>query len=85
MKDIYNLKNGETYQVIKEFADFDGKVHAAGETWVFEKTTYLPYNSGLSLFVVKNGRSVMHRFQDEPEKQQEILDNFMSYVEAVKT
>lgn len=83
MKDIYNLQKGIAYKVTKEFIDFDGKLHEAGETWVFEKTTYLPYHSGLSLFVIEDGKNVMYRFQDEAEAQQGLLNDFMNYVEPV--
>jgi hypothetical protein len=83
LEDIYSLKSGETYKVIKEFTDFDGKIHEVGECWTFEKTAYLPYHSGLSFYVIENGQRVMYRFHDEPEAQQELLNNFMSYVESV--
>ncbi len=84
MSDISNLKKGETYKVIKEFADYDLKIHNIGEIWTFEKTEYLPYHSGLSLFVIENGKKVMFRFQDTAEEQQELLNCFMNLVESVK-
>jgi Domain of unknown function (DUF3601) len=83
MTDINNLKKGETYKVIREFSDYDSKIHHVGETWTFEKTTFLPYESGLSLFVTENGQSVMYRFQDEPQQQRDLLSNFMNYVNSV--
>jgi hypothetical protein len=84
MTDIYDLVTGDSYTVKKEFTDYDGRVHGVGESWVFEKTTYLPYHSGLSLFVIENGQRVIYRFQDEPEAQQELLNDFMNYVESDK-
>jgi Domain of unknown function (DUF3601) len=83
MSDIFNLKKGKTYAITKEFTDFDGKTHKICETWTFVKTTFLPYESGLSLFVIENGQSVMYRFQDEANQQQELLSNFMNYVKSV--
>jgi hypothetical protein len=85
MNDISNLKKDKTYAVIKEFTDFDGKIHRVGETWTFAKTTFLPYESGLSLFVIENGKNVMYRFQDIAEEQQELLSDFMSYVESISS
>ncbi len=83
MANIYDLKKGEVYKLVKEFTDYDGRVHKIGESWIFEKTTYVPYHSGLFLFVSENGQSVMYRFQDAPETQRELLNNFMSCVEIV--
>jgi hypothetical protein len=80
MSDIYNLKPGESYIVIKEFTDYDGNLHKVGERWIFEEIQYLPYHSGLSLNVIENGESVTYRFQDEPEQQQQLLNDFMNYV-----
>jgi Domain of unknown function (DUF3601) len=80
MNDVYNLKPGESYIVTKEFTDYDGILHKVGERWVFEEIHYLPYHSGLSLNVIENGKSVTYRFQDEPEEQQQLLNNFMNYV-----
>ncbi len=83
MTDIYNLKNGATYKVTKEFTDFDGKIHEVGETWAFEKITYLPYHSGVSLFVIEDGKEVIYRFQDEAEGQQGFLTDLTNYIELV--
>lgn len=85
MKDISNLKAGRHYRVIKEFKDFDGRLHETGETWIFEKTNYVPYHSGLSLFVIENGQSVMYRFQDTDDEQGELLNDFMNYVEPFES
>ncbi len=84
MNDIYNLKKGETYKVIKQFYDFDRQIHKIGETWIFEKIEYLPYHSGLSLFVTENGQNIMYRFQDVAEEQQPLLNDFMNFVKIVK-
>ncbi len=83
MKDIYQLKKGETYKVIKSFTDYDKIVHQVDETWVFDKITYLPYHSGLSLFVISDGINKQYRFQDTREHQEKLVDNFMNYVEKL--
>ncbi|HQU83348.1 MAG TPA: hypothetical protein PKY59_09500 [Pyrinomonadaceae bacterium] len=33
---------------------------------------------------IENGQNMMYRFQAEPEEQQEILENFMDYVELME-
>jgi hypothetical protein len=83
-KSIYELKQGESYRVIKEFIDHDHGIHPVGETWIFDHTDYLPYHSGLSLFVIENGQKVQHRFQDLEEEQADLLRTFMDYVELIK-
>jgi hypothetical protein len=47
--------------VIKEFTDYDGIVHPRGETWTFETTNFVPYESGLTLHVNKDGKPVVYR------------------------
>jgi hypothetical protein len=84
MTDISNLKSGSSYIVIKEFTDYDGKIHELGETWTFVKTAFLPYESGLSLFVIESEKEIIYRFQDEAEEQKDLLNDFMNYVEFVK-
>lgn len=80
---IYKLEKGKTYRVTKEFTDYDRIIHKIGEVWTFEKTTFLPYHSGLTLFVIEDGKPVIYRFQSEPEEQQELLNHFMEYLEEV--
>ncbi len=81
---IYNLTKGETYRVTKEFIDYDKIIHKVGEIWIFEKTTFLPYHSGLTLFVIENEKEVTYRFQDYPEEQGGLLYTFMNYVEKIE-
>lgn len=83
MTDIHQLKKGKKYKVIKTFTDFDNIIHKIGETWVFDKTTYLPYHSGLSLFVTENKVNKQYHFQDVAEEQEKLLSNFMKYVEKM--
>ncbi len=82
-KSIYKLIAGENYQVIQEFIDHDRQIHPIGETWIFERTDYLPYHSGLSLFVIQDGEQIQHRFQDIEEEQAELLRTFMDYVKLI--
>ncbi|MDH6253364.1 hypothetical protein M2347_003091 [Chryseobacterium sp. H1D6B] len=81
---IYKLEKGKTYKVKKEFLDYDRITHRIGEVWIFHKTTFLPYHSGLTLFVIENEKNVTYRFQSEPEEQQELLNTFMEYVESIE-
>jgi hypothetical protein len=46
-----HLAVGVRYAVVREFTDFDGGSHPAGETWWFRGHNFLPYDDGLSLFV----------------------------------
>jgi Domain of unknown function (DUF3601) len=80
---VYELKQGKSYRVIKEFIDYDHQVHPVGETWFFDRTDYVPYHSGLSLFVIENGSGTQYRFQDVEEEQAELLRTFMNYVVLV--
>ena len=82
--DIYKLEKGKTYKITKEFIDYDRIVHKIGEVWTFNKTTFLPYHSGLTLFVIENDKSVSYRFQSEQEEQEELLHTFMNYVEQIE-
>ncbi|OBX25838.1 uncharacterized protein DUF3601 [Gelidibacter algens] len=82
--DINKLTKGKPYRVITKFADYDRIIHEIGEEWIFDKTTFLPYHSGLSLFVIENGKDVIYRFQAIPEEQQELLNTFMNYVELIE-
>lgn len=79
-RDIYQLQKGKTYRVIKPFTDFDGIFNPIGKEWIFEEINYLPYDAGLSLFVVEHGQRTQYRFWDSPEGQERLLQTFMNYV-----
>ena len=81
---IRQLREGSTYGVVSEFVDYDGINHPVGETWTVQEITFLPYHDGLSLFVIENGQKKQYRFQEIAEEQEELLSNFMEYVELVK-
>lgn len=84
MDNTLNLLPGKDYTVIKSFTDFDGMVHAIGETWTYQGTHFLPYDDGLTLHVLINNKEVVYRLQWREEEQGEIIDNFKKYVEPVK-
>lgn len=78
-----DLVPGQTYQVIKTFADYDGTVHSVDESWRFVKKSFLPYEDGLSLFVERNEQKMSFRLQWRTESQGEIIDNFSDFVTEV--
>jgi hypothetical protein len=80
MGSINNLKPGKQYCVTREFDDYDAIKHPVGEIWTFEKTNFLPYEDGLTLHVLQNGKSEVYRFQRIAEEQEGILSEFESYV-----
>lgn len=79
-----DLKPKQGYRVITEFKDYDGIIHAVGETWNFVEKNFLPYEDGLSLFVERDGQNVSFRLQWREEAQGEIIDNFSNYVEEIR-
>ncbi|WP_306353183.1 DUF3601 domain-containing protein [Flavobacterium sp. '19STA2R22 D10 B1'] len=83
MNSVHQLIKGKTYRVKKEFMDYDHLVHPVGKTWEFLETNFLPYESGRSLFVLENGKREHYRFQQIEEEQEELMNNFMDYVEEV--
>lgn len=82
-KDIYQLIPGRTYKVTREFIDYDEVHHPEGETWMFQKTNYNAYHSGLTLHVLMNNENKVYRFLDYPGEDRMIRE-FMQYVEEVK-
>jgi hypothetical protein len=75
------LKQGKRYTVAREFRDFDGDAHPAGETWEFVGYAFLPQDDGLSLFVSRTGDDEWHiRMQLRPDAQDAILSNLGAYI-----
>ena len=52
-----DLLPGRTYRVVAAFEDYDGRIHAVGESWRFLRKNFIPYDDGLSLFVEREGKS----------------------------
>ena len=84
MDSVLNLSHGQKYMVIKSFADYDKIVHPIGETWVFIRTNFLPYEDGLTLHVhfEDSPDEIVYRLQWREEEQGEIIENFRDYVKA---
>lgn len=81
LRDFRHLIIGRRYRVEKAFTDYDGVVHPVGETWRFEGHSFLPYESGLSLFVLPDGADTVHfRLRWEPEDQGSVIDALEDHV-----
>ncbi len=78
------LTAGHWYRVVREFLDYDGDRHPAGETWQFCGYSFVPYDDGLSLFVSLDGRQEWQiRLQWRAEAQGPVLDHLAEYIEEV--
>jgi hypothetical protein len=76
-----HLFAGKRYRVIREFPDYDGDIHAVGESWAFMGFSFMPCDDGLSLFVSPDGKQEWHiRMQWKSEEQGAVLDNLIEYV-----
>lgn len=82
MSNALNLVPGKKYKVVRQFLDYNKILHPVGETWRFERTAFLPYEDGLSLFVVPENApgSISYRFQWTEEEQAFIIRNFLEFV-----
>ena len=49
------LTAGQKYRVVREFQDYDRQLHPEGEEWVFLRSSFLPYDDGMSWFVSIDG------------------------------
>lgn len=76
-----HLRPSVTYRVCKPFTDYDQDLHPVDETWTFLGYSYLPYDSGLSLFVSVDGISEWNiPMMCVPEEQGGVVDRFVEYV-----
>lgn len=82
MESVLKLIPGQRYRVVKPFTDYDRQVHPVGETWVFERTNFLPYDDGLTLHVVQDGEQEVYRLQWREEEQAAVIEGFGEYVEV---
>ena len=74
---------GKTYRVIADFKDYDGLSHNVGESWRFSSHDFLPYDDGLTLFIVRDGKNSVFRMQWSPESQGAIISQFSDFVEEL--
>ena len=84
MQSITSLLPGRTYQVIREFIDYEQRVHAVGETWTFIFSKFAPYDDGMVLQISQNGELGCFRMQWREESQARVMDGFSSYVRAAR-
>ena len=68
------------YRVVAAFVDYDNVTHEIGERWTFLRKAFLPYEDGLSLFVVENGQEIHIRLQSRDEAQGHIVRAFSDFV-----
>lgn len=80
MASIHTLVPGQCYQVIREFVDYDYRLHPVGESWVFGRTSFLPYEDGLTLHVNTQSHTGAYRLRWVPEEQAAIIENFTDFV-----
>ena len=80
MAAINTLCPGKTYEVIREFTDYDHQCHAVGETWIFIAKSFVPHEDGVLLEVQQPGQPMHFRMQWRDESQGVVMDNFADYV-----
>ena len=73
------FKAGCTYEVIKTFRDYRNMPFSIGDHFIFIGSNFVPYESGLSLFLDKNGCEWQLMLCVRPEFQQEIAHNLDKY------
>lgn len=79
-----HLVHERDYVVTQAFVDFDQGLHPVGERWTFIGSSFLPYDDGLSLFVVRDGQRCQFRMQWRDDEQGPIIDHLDRYVAAAK-
>ena len=84
MENSLNLIPNQAYTVVKPFTDFDGRVHAIGETWAYLGTNFFAYDDGLTLYVLIDHKPVVYRLQWRDHEQAEIIEHFKDYVAPVQ-
>jgi hypothetical protein len=78
------LRPGALYRVNRDFKDYDGVIHLAGERWRFLAKNFLPYEDGLTLLIEQDGRQSAIRLQWREETQGNLIERFSDFVgEAV--
>lgn len=80
LRPFQHLITDAAYEVAREFTDYNGGIHSVGERWIYLTHTFLPYEDGLSLYVIVEDRNHQIRMQWRTEEQGEILDNLKQYL-----
>jgi hypothetical protein len=76
-----HLTPGVRFEVVRNFMDYDGEAHLAGESWTFLGHSFLTHDDGLSLFVSLDGEREWHiRLQWRDDQQGPIIDALDAYI-----
>jgi hypothetical protein len=79
-----HLRVGARYEVAVPFVDYGGCIHPQGEVWTYLNHSFLPYEDGLSLFVLTDaGQEWQIRLQWLPESQAAVIDQLERHVRPV--
>lgn len=79
------LYSGDYIKVIKDFKDYYGFTHQAGEKFYFACVYFLPYEDGYTLYISKDKININAiYFQDRAESQREICYNLKKYFEIIE-
>ena len=79
------LYSGDYIKVIKDFKDYYGFTHQAGEEFYFACAYFLPYEDGYTLYISKDKINIKAIYlQDRPETQREICYNLKKYFEIIE-
>jgi hypothetical protein len=79
-----HLVPGLRFEVVRDFKDYDGQAHRAGENWIFLGHIFLPHDDGLSLFVSLDGEREWHiRLQWRDDQQGPVIDDLDAYIHKV--
>ena len=79
------LYSGDYIKIIKEFKDYYGFTHEAGENFYFACAYFLPYEDGYTLYISKDKINIKAIYlQDRPETQREICYNLKKYFEIIE-
>ena len=79
------LYSGDYIKVIKDFKDYYGFTHQAGEEFYFACAFFLPYEDGYTLYISKDKININAIYlQDRAESQREICYNLKEYFEIIE-
>lgn len=80
-----HMRPGGRYFVVRPFVDHDQVGHPVGESWIFVRHAFLPYEDGLTLVLAApDGREVPLRLQLRGDAQGPIVDALDSYLSPVE-